>query len=53
MKTIHIYYDGPIDLKLDALILETMGNAGFKWYAQGYNVEDDRRDIAFDSPGQK
>ena len=52
MKTINIYYDGPIDPKLDALIRKTMEKAGFNWYAQSHSVEDDRRDLAFDSPGE-
>lgn len=45
-----IYSTGEIDRALDDRIIEALGGAGFRWWASGYNLETDERDLAFDLP---
>jgi len=47
-KTIRVIYDGGLDEKLDKLIRKTMEGIGAKWYAQGYDLTSNERDICFD-----
>jgi len=48
MKTIIITYSGELDKILDDLIVKVMKNAGFEWYAQGYDLVKKERNICFD-----
>lgn len=45
-----IYSTGEIDSALDKRIIETLEVAGFRWWAAGYILETDERDLAFDLP---
>ncbi len=45
---LRIVYDGNIDDELDSKARTFAESLGFKWYAQGYNIESDERDICFD-----
>lgn len=52
MKHVRVTYiakDG-LDEKLDAKITAALTLAGFSWYAQGFNLETEVRDICFDVP---
>jgi len=41
-------YDGEPDTETDIKIAEIAEKADMKWYAQGYNLITDRRDVCFD-----
>jgi len=45
---IKVEYEGLIDTKLDANIINKLEGIGAVWYAQGQNREPDVRDICFD-----
>ena len=47
-KTIRVIYDGRLDVRLDMLIRTAMEKIGAELYAEGYNFEDEERDICFD-----
>lgn len=44
------YYKDLIDAKLDKQIVAFFVSLGYTWYAQGYNLEEDEREIVFDGP---
>lgn len=46
--SVRITYEGGPDPVLDDSIKKAMKKAGCKWYAQGYNLCDGIRDMAFD-----
>ena len=48
IKTMKITYAGKIDKILDEKIISCFKKAGFKWYAQGFNLITNIRDICFD-----
>jgi len=52
-KTIRVIYDGGLDEKLDKLIRKTMEDIGAEWYAQGYDLTFNERDICFDFEAKK
>jgi len=52
-KTIRVIYDGGLDEKLDNLIREIMEGIGAKWYAQGYNLTSNERDVCFNLEAKK
>ena len=47
-----ILYSGKPNYKVDDEIIKACEERGFKWYAQGYNYEEDIRDICFDPPSR-
>lgn len=52
-KKIKVVYDAPnghhsIYTQLDQKIYQAMKSINAKWYAQGVNLEDGKRDICFD-----
>jgi len=47
-KTIRVIYEGALDRNLDKLIKKTMEGIGAEWYAQGYNMTSNQRDVCFD-----
>jgi hypothetical protein len=49
-KTIKVIYEGKQDDLLDSIILKAMYDAGFKWYAQGFDLIGKERDLCFDRP---
>ncbi|KKK99117.1 hypothetical protein LCGC14_2635980 [marine sediment metagenome] len=52
-KTLRIIYDGKPDdatYSLEESIKTLLEKHGYKWYAQGYNHVDEKRDIAYDMP---
>jgi hypothetical protein len=44
---VKVYYDGKLNSKLDKAITEKMKSIGCKWYAQGTDLVNGIRDIAF------
>ena len=48
VETIKVSYKGKPDLKLDASIKKLIKSINFEWGGQGYNFEEDTRDIIFD-----
>lgn len=46
--SVKVTYDGPLDLELDKKIREAMKSIGGVWWAQGYDLTSDVRDICFD-----
>lgn len=48
MRKVEVVYEGPQSDALDKRITEAMEAIGAKWYAQGYDLQNDKRDIAFD-----
>jgi hypothetical protein len=50
MKTleIHVIYYGDINQELDDKIREVLEKSGFKWWAQGFNIKENKRDMTFD-----
>ncbi len=52
-KTLRVVYDGKPDDATYALETELktlLEKHGYKWYAQGYDFVDEKRDIAYDMP---
>ena len=49
-KTLRVVYDGRPDYKLEKSLKRVFDKHGYKWYAQGYNFVDEKRDIAYDLP---
>ncbi len=52
-KSIKVVYRGELNEQLDKDITEALQSAGFEWYAQGYNLLTNERDIAFDIPNHE
>jgi len=48
MKTITVLYDGPLDQELDGKIRKALTGMGCKWYAQGFSLVNQERDICFE-----
>lgn len=44
-----VFYDGPLNVKLDEAIEEAVKPFNLKRWASGYNLIDDERDLAFDT----
>ena len=42
------YYKDLIDIELDKKITSFIKALGYEWYAQGYNLEENEREIVFD-----
>lgn len=53
VKNLRIYYDGPLDEKLDKVLEKALKPFGFERWASGYNVCEDIRDLAFDNRNQR
>ena len=49
-ETNRILYSGKPNYKIDKEIIRACKSRGFVWYAQGYDYENDIRDICFDPP---
>lgn len=47
-KELRVVYDGPINSAMDRLIEWAVGFFGYRRWASGINVEDGKRDLAFD-----
>jgi len=47
-KIIKIQYSGEINMDLDAILKCSMEVIGARWYAQGYDLTDNMRDLCFD-----
>lgn len=47
-KELRVKYDGPIDPMIDHAIEEAIAPFGFRRWASGVNMEDGKRDLAFD-----
>ena len=47
-KPVKIVYPGELDTHFDKLIIKFMKKSGYKWYAQGYDLTTNMRDIVFD-----
>ena len=45
---IYVIYYGDINQKLEDKIREALEKSGFKWWAQGFNIQENKRDMAFD-----
>ena len=45
---IHIIYYSEPNEQLDTKIREALEKGGFEWWAQGYDIKENKRDIAFD-----
>lgn len=44
------YTVGDTNAELDKLIANALEKVGFIWYAQGFDLITNRRDLAFDAP---
>jgi len=52
--SLRIYYSYPgICEKLDTKIIKFFEEQGFDFYASGYNLEENKRDLAFDYKEKK
>lgn len=47
-RTLRVSYTGPPSEELDKKLTEMIEALGGKWYAQGYDLVEKVRDIAFD-----
>jgi len=47
-RNLRVYYDGKVDEAVDKAIEEALAPLGFSRWASGYNVCEDKRDLAFD-----
>ena len=47
-KSLKVIYDGPIDSIFDKDVETFLKSHGWKWWASGINLIDNKRDLAFD-----
>lgn len=51
MQQLNVVYDGPdIDEALDDALRKVLAEFGWEWWASGYDLVDDERDLAFRKP---
>ena len=48
-----VIYDGEVNSFLDETLEKTLGAFGFKRWASGYNLIENKRDLAFELIGEK
>lgn len=49
---LRIYYDGEICMEMDVAIEEVLKSFGYHRWASGYNLQTNKRDLAFDKDEQ-
>ena len=50
-QELKVYYDGPeIDAELDEALEKALDPFGYERWASGYDLVNDKRDLAFDRP---
>lgn len=48
LNRLSVVYVGEINTELDKALKECIEKFGYKWYAQGYDLDCDHRDIVFE-----
>ena len=44
---LHVYYDGPLNYKLDTALIEIIESFGYEFWASGTDLTTGERDLAF------